>query len=57
MRVRFKELFLWHVPDRKGRVTVAYEAGREYTVKRACGEEAIAAGKAEEVKGSVNHNE
>lgn len=34
-------------------VTIAYLAGMEQTVKRECADQAIAAGKAEEVKGST----
>jgi hypothetical protein len=47
VRVRFKENFDYK-PTRQS--TVAYKAGMELTVKRECAEQAIAAGKAVEVK-------
>jgi hypothetical protein len=50
MRVKFLERFVWSPPEHKGRTSIVYEADRTYTVRRPCGEEAIAAGKAEEVK-------
>ncbi|WP_019279699.1 hypothetical protein [Rhizobium grahamii] len=47
MRVRFSHDF-----DYKPtlQATIGYKAGMELTVKRECGEQAIAAGKAKEVK-------
>ena len=50
MRVRFTENFDWDPPEKNGRVTLAFKAG-EKTVRRECGEAAIAAGKAVEVGG------
>lgn len=50
MRVRFTRDFDWRVPERKGRVTLAYKAGQEVTVRRVCGEAAVKAGAAEEVE-------
>ena len=47
MRVRFTHDFDYKPTDRS---TIAYLAGMEETVKRECGEQAIAAGKAVEVK-------
>lgn len=54
MRVRFTSDFDYK-PTKQ--TTVAYQAGMEMTVKRDCGEKAIAAGKAEEVLGSARMNE
>ncbi|MDO1560417.1 hypothetical protein Q0812_13360 [Brevundimonas sp. 2R-24] len=48
MRVRFLEAFDWTPPDRR-MVTLAFAAGQEATVTRRCGEEAVRAGKAEEI--------
>lgn len=50
MRVRFLTRFDWSPPERHGRMTISYPAGKEMTVRRICGEAAIAEGKAEEVK-------
>lgn len=50
MRVRFLEDFDWSPAEFKGRVTVAYKAGMELRVTRACAAAALAAGKAERVK-------
>lgn len=46
MRVRFTQDFDFK-PTRQS--TIGYKAGMEETVKRACGEQAIAAGKAVEI--------
>lgn len=46
-RVRFTGDFDWPVHARS---LIAYKAGHELTVKRACADAAIAAGKAEELK-------
>lgn len=43
--VRFTERFLWDPPERKGRVTISYEAGSVFNVPRACATAALAAGK------------
>lgn len=52
MKVRFIAAFDY-VPQRfKGRVRVAYPAGYTGTVKRECGEQAVAAGKAESLEPS-----
>lgn len=50
-RVKFTEDFDYHPTSN---VTVAYLAGMDQTVKRDCADQAIAAGKAEEVKGSAS---
>lgn len=47
MRVRFTENFDYKPTSQS---TIAYKAGMEETVRRECGEQAIAAGKAREVK-------
>ena len=49
MRVKFTADFDY-TPSAERRVTIAYEAGQELTVKREAGEAAIAAGRAEEVE-------
>ncbi len=46
MRVRFTSDFSYKPTPQ---VTIDYRSGAEYTVKRACGEKAIAEGKAGEV--------
>lgn len=46
MRVRFKADFDYKPTSQS---TIGYKAGMLVTVKRECGEQAIAAGKAEEV--------
>ena len=48
MKVRFLRPFDY-VPSGAPRVTVTYPAGLEMTVKRECGEAAVACGAAEEV--------
>lgn len=53
MRVRFTQDFKW-TPKRERRTTIAYKSGMEETVTRACGEAAVAAGKAEEIKDHVS---
>jgi len=53
MKVTFKEDFDWDVPEHKGLATVAFKAGVTETVTRACGEAAVAAGKAVEVTGAA----
>lgn len=50
MRVRFVADFDWSPVERQGRVTVAYKAGMELRVTRACAAAAMAAGKAEPAK-------
>lgn len=47
MRVRFTKDFDYKPTSQS---TIAYRAGMEETVKRECGDQAIAAGKAEEVR-------
>jgi hypothetical protein len=47
MRVRFIEDFDYKPTSQS---TIAYKAGMEETVRRECGEQAIAAGKAKEVR-------
>lgn len=47
MRVRFKADVDYKPTSQS---TIAYKAGMEVTVKRECGDQAIAAGKAVEVK-------
>jgi hypothetical protein len=47
MRVKFTQDFDYKPTMQQ---TIGYKAGMEDTVKRECGEAAIAAGKAEEVK-------
>ncbi|MUZ65330.1 hypothetical protein [Agrobacterium vitis] len=49
MRVRFIDDFDYSPSALGGRVTVAYLAGMELTVKRECGDAAISAGRAVEV--------
>jgi hypothetical protein len=49
MRVKFTEDFDY-TPSRERRVTVAYKAGMELTVKREAGTAAIALGRAVEVQ-------
>jgi hypothetical protein len=49
MRVRFIADYDY-TPSRERRVTIAYKAGSELTVKREAGEAAIAAGAAEEIR-------
>lgn len=49
MRVRFIADFDWSPPERQGRVTVAYKAGMEMRLTRACAAAAIQAGKAEAI--------
>lgn len=46
MRVTFSAPFDYSPAALNGRVTIAYEAGKTYSVTRECGEAAIAAGKA-----------
>lgn len=46
MKVRFTSAYDY-TPSRKHQVTIAYPAGWRGTVKRECGDAAIAAGKAE----------
>lgn len=46
MWVRFVEGFVWAPPERKGRVSLVFQSGSVLFVRRACGEAAIAAGKA-----------
>lgn len=48
MRVRFTEPYDY-TPSADRRVTYAYAAGAEETVKRECGEAAVKAGKAIEI--------
>jgi hypothetical protein len=48
MRVRFLRAYDY-TPSAQRRVTIGYAAGFEGTVKRECGEAAVAAGAAEEV--------
>lgn len=48
MRVRFTRNFSYRPPERRGR-TIAFKAGMEKTVKRHCGNAAVAAGRAIEV--------
>jgi hypothetical protein len=43
--VKFVNHFMWHVPEYKGRVTIAYKPGRRF-VKDDCAEQAIAKGRA-----------
>lgn len=56
MRIRFTEDFDWSPPERKGLVTIAYRAGTTKSVRRACGEAAIAAGKGEAQKPEASHD-
>jgi len=49
MRVKFSKDFDY-TPTKERRVTIAYKAGMELTVKREAGEAAVAAGRAEEVE-------
>ncbi|WP_336801473.1 hypothetical protein [Kaistia sp. MMO-174] len=46
MRVRFLKDFDWSPVELKGRVTIAYKAGKELRVTRACAAAAIAVGAA-----------
>lgn len=50
MRVKFSADY-HYTPSLERRLTYAYKAGEEYTVKREAGEAAVAAGVAKEVKG------
>lgn len=49
MRVKFTRDFDY-TPTQERRVTIAYKAGQEFTVKREAGEAAIRAGAAIEIK-------
>lgn len=49
VRVRFTKNFDFRPPERKGRFTIAYKAGWTGTVRRCCGDAAIAKGKAVEM--------
>lgn len=49
MRIKFLADYDY-TPSQERRVTIAYKAGQELTVKREAGEAAIAAGSAEEVE-------
>lgn len=49
MRVSFAERFPWSPPEKRGRVLIVFPTGFEGTVRRICGEAAVAAGKAVEV--------
>ncbi len=51
MRIKFRRDFPYHIPEHKGRSTIQYKAGRTYSVRRDCGEAAIAGNFGEEVKG------
>lgn len=54
MRVRFTEPYDY-TPSAARRVTYAYAAGAEETVKRECGEAAVKAGKAVEIDAPPRH--
>ncbi len=56
MRVRFTEPYDY-TPSADRRVTYAYAAGAEETVKRECGEAAVKAGKAVEVDPPARRDE
>lgn len=47
MKVKFSAPFDFSPAALNGRVTIAYEAGKTYSVTRECGEAAISAGKAQ----------
>lgn len=49
MRVKFLANHDFRPPERKGRTTIAYKAGWEGTVRRCCGDEAVAKGSAIEL--------
>jgi hypothetical protein len=49
MRIHFVADFDWSPIQHRGRVTVAFKAGMELRVTRACAAAAIAAGKAQPV--------
>lgn len=55
MWVRFLADFDWHPPEKKGRVHIAYKAGMTLLVRRICGEQAIAAGKAVATERTPHH--
>lgn len=55
MRVRFSHDFDY-TPSGEPRVTIAYLAGMEETVKREAGEAAVAAGKAVEIAHPLDHD-
>ena len=44
--VRFSADFDWPVPERNGQALIAYRTGMVKLVRKACAEQAIAAGKA-----------
>lgn len=44
--VRFTRQFPWDPPERKGRTTIVYPAGAVLFIRRACAEDAFAAGAA-----------
>lgn len=48
MRVLFTRDFDWPVPERRGRVVVAFKEGMVLVVRRCCGELALALGVARE---------
>lgn len=56
MRVRFTEPYDY-TPSANRRVTYAYAAGAEETVKRECGEAAVKAGKAVEIEAPARPDE
>lgn len=49
MRIRMTKTRNWTVPSDR-RVTIQYKEGKRYTVKRAWGEQLVAAGEAEEIE-------
>lgn len=49
-RVRFTREFRWSPPERGGRVTLRFLAGKAYIVRAACARDAIAAGAAVALK-------
>lgn len=57
MRVRFLRDFDWSPPEHGGRTTMAYKAGQVVTVRRKAGEDAIAAGAAEEAANGQSDDE
>ena len=44
--VRFSRAFDWNPPERHGMTTLAYEAGKIYSVRTECARAAVAAGAA-----------
>ena len=49
-RVKFLREFCWSPPERGGRITIRFEAGKTYFVRAMCARSAIASGAAVAVR-------